>query len=149
MFDHEQISNEAFTPLNFKTYIEYYLIPWVAMHLISKDLRCSLEVVYEDMIASADSGVALHPMGEEDARIDRITRQHCVLAAERRVEKVERFRKEMNAQIEKGREEQRMHDEVAAKILSKVCSIVLYIQSSAQIVGQRSQKVVRHFWPLD
>lgn len=58
MFDHEQISNEAFAPLDFKTYIEYYLIPWVAMHLISKDLGCSLEAAYEDMIASADSGVA-------------------------------------------------------------------------------------------
>ncbi|KAG1764790.1 hypothetical protein EDD22DRAFT_845666 [Suillus occidentalis] len=133
MFDHKQISNEAFAPLDFKTYIEYYLIPWVTMHLISKDLRCSLEAAYEDMIASADSGVALHPMGEEDAHIERITRQHCVLAAERRVEKVERFRKEMNIQIEKGREEQRIHDELAAKILSK---------SSAQIVGQHTQKVL-------
>jgi hypothetical protein len=66
MFDHEQISIEAFAPLNFKAYIEYYLIPWDAMHLISKDLGCSLEEEYEDMIISTDSGVALHPMGKED-----------------------------------------------------------------------------------
>ncbi|KAG1745528.1 uncharacterized protein EDB91DRAFT_1012958, partial [Suillus paluster] len=96
MFDHEQTSNEAFTPLDFKAYIEYYLIPWVAIHLISKDLGCSLEEAYEEMIASADSGVALHPMAEEDSCIEKITRQHCVLAAEKRVEKVEHFRKEMN-----------------------------------------------------
>jgi hypothetical protein len=36
------------------------------MHLISKDLGCSLEEEYEDMIISTDSGVALHPMGKED-----------------------------------------------------------------------------------
>ncbi|KAG1830961.1 hypothetical protein DFJ58DRAFT_848338 [Suillus subalutaceus] len=119
MFDHEQISNEAFAPLDFKVYIEYYLIPWVAIHLISKDLECSLEEAYEEMIASADSGVSLHPMTEEDSRIERITRQHCVMAAEKRVEKVERFRKEMNDEIEKGKEEQRMHDDLAAKIAAK------------------------------
>ncbi|KAG1781387.1 hypothetical protein EV702DRAFT_934387, partial [Suillus placidus] len=73
MFDHEQISNKAFTPLDFKAYIKYYLIPWVAIHLISKDLGCSLEEAYKEMIASADSGVSLHPMAEEDSRIERIT----------------------------------------------------------------------------
>ncbi|KAG2121443.1 hypothetical protein DEU56DRAFT_918200 [Suillus clintonianus] len=119
MFDHEQTSNDAFAPLDFKTYIEYYLIPWVAMHLISKDLGCSLEEAYEEMIASADSGVSLHPMADKDSRIERITRHHCVLAAEKRVEKVKRFRNEMKDEIEKAKEEQRMHDELAAKIASK------------------------------
>ncbi|KAG1843027.1 hypothetical protein DFJ58DRAFT_844511 [Suillus subalutaceus] len=131
MFDHEQISNEAFAPLDFKVYIEYYLIPWVAIHLILKDLECSLEEAYEEMIASADSGVSLHPMTEEDSRIERITCQHCVMAAEKRVEKVERFRKEMNDEIEKGKEEQRMHDDLAAKIAAKVCSIMFCVRSWA------------------
>ncbi|KAG1836896.1 hypothetical protein DFJ58DRAFT_864175 [Suillus subalutaceus] len=109
MFDHEQISNEAFAPLT-----------------------SSLEEAYEEMIASADSGVSLHPMTEEDSRIERITRQHCVMAAEKRVEKVERFHKEMNDEIEKGKEEQRMHDDLAAKIAAKQRACKVPVASKSQ-----------------
>ncbi|KAG1847666.1 hypothetical protein DFJ58DRAFT_891437 [Suillus subalutaceus] len=114
MFDHEQISNEAFAPLDFK------------------DLECSLEEAYEEMIASADSGVSLHPETEEDSRIERITRQHCVMAAEKWVEKVKHFRKEMNDEIEKGKEEQRMHDNLAAKIAAKQRARKVPVASKSQ-----------------
>ncbi|KAG1752334.1 uncharacterized protein EDB91DRAFT_1243112 [Suillus paluster] len=126
MFDHERTSNEAFTPLDFKAYIEYYLIHWVTIHLISKDLRYSLEEAYEEMIASADSGVALHPMAEEYSHIEKITCQYCIVAAEKCVEKVKHFCKEMNDEIEKVKEEQRMHNKLAAKISSKCAHKVVH-----------------------
>jgi hypothetical protein len=56
---------------------------------VATDSLLSLEERYEDMITSTDSGVALHPMGKEDTCIDRITWRHSILAAEKRVEKVE------------------------------------------------------------
>lgn len=60
MFDHEQTPNDAFTPLSFKLYAEYYLIPWIAIHLIAEDLECSLETAYEEMIASGINSMSSH-----------------------------------------------------------------------------------------
>ena len=120
MFDHEQTPNDAFAPLDFKLYTELYLIPWVAMHLISEDLECSLETAYEEMIASGDSGAALHTMAEEDRRIESIMTHLCVLAAEKRVAKVQRFREEMENEIEKAKQEQRMQEDLAVKLVNVV-----------------------------
>ncbi|KAG2086447.1 hypothetical protein BD769DRAFT_1396876 [Suillus cothurnatus] len=55
---------------------------------------------------------------------------HCVMAAEKWVEKVKCFRKEMNDEIEKGKEEQRMHDNLAAKIDAKhACKVPVASES--------------------
>jgi hypothetical protein len=122
LFDHEGTPNDAFAPLSFSLYTEYYLIPWVAIHLIAEDLDCSLETAYEEMIASAESGVMLHPMAEEDKKVEAIIQQHCVLSAEKRVAKIESFREEMRIEVEKAKAE-KMRNTSAAKLVNKVCTM--------------------------
>ena len=71
-------------------------------------------------VASGDSGAALHTMAEEDRRIESIMTHLCVLAAEKRVAKVQRFRKEMENEIEKAKQEQRMQEDLAVKLVNVV-----------------------------
>ncbi|OJA21384.1 hypothetical protein AZE42_11446 [Rhizopogon vesiculosus] len=112
--------NDAFASLSFSLYTEYYLIPWVAIHLIAEDLDCSLEIVYEDMIASAKSGFTLHPMAEEDRKVEAIIRQHCISSAEKRVTKIESFHEEMRVEVEKA-----IHSKDQQQVQEFMCRYVL------------------------
>jgi hypothetical protein len=90
------------------------------VHLISEDLECSLATAYEEMIASSDSGAALHTMAEDERRIEGIMTHLCVLAAEKRVTKIQRFREEREDEIEKAKQEQQMQEELAVKLANEV-----------------------------
>ncbi|KAG2145255.1 hypothetical protein DEU56DRAFT_754113 [Suillus clintonianus] len=82
-----------------------------------QDLECSLETAYKEMIASSDSGTALHAMSNNNTKIEGIITHHWVLAAEKCIMKIEYFHDEIRSEIEKAKYE-KMKEDLAAKPLT-------------------------------
>jgi len=74
MFNPHTTPDNAFWPLDFLNFSHYFLVPYVAHHLIADDLKCSLSDAYKVMIDSSDTGESLHPEDDDDKELDVIQR---------------------------------------------------------------------------
>ena len=76
----------AFQPLSLAKATAYFLVPYVAHHLIAQDMKCSLDAAYKTMVDSSSAGEALHPERDDDEELDEIYHDN-VLAAKKEREK--------------------------------------------------------------
>lgn len=61
-------------PLSLARFTWYFLIPFVASHLIAVDLRCDLKLAYEIMCSSGETGAILQPEDDVDEELEEILR---------------------------------------------------------------------------
>ena len=59
-------------PLSLARFTWYFLIPFVASHLISMDLRCDLKLAYEIMCSSGKTGAILQPEDNVNEELEEI-----------------------------------------------------------------------------
>ncbi|KAG8212887.1 hypothetical protein J3R82DRAFT_11223 [Butyriboletus roseoflavus] len=62
----------AFHPLSYSYFLFYMLIPYIAIELITKDLKCNLEDAYQQMIKSSPVGFILFWDTDGDEELDLI-----------------------------------------------------------------------------
>ena len=55
----------SLAPLSLPRFTRYFLVPFVASHLIRQDLKCDARLAYQLMVASCSVGDVLHPYEEE------------------------------------------------------------------------------------
>ena len=60
--------SEALQPVQFKTYVNLVLVPYVGQHLIAEDQSCTVEEAFEIMVESRRVGAILHTT--DDAEMD-------------------------------------------------------------------------------
>ena len=73
----------AFAPLSFTTFMKYFLVPHIAICLITNDKNIDLEGAWEVMTSSADHGEALHALQDDDEILEEIFQQNATAGSHR------------------------------------------------------------------
>jgi RTC4-like domain len=77
MFKSNTTPRRAIAPFNLAKFMDFVLVPYVALHLIAEDLKCSIKTAYKEMCNSGYTGEILHPEPlDDDDEMDDIFRRN-------------------------------------------------------------------------